>query len=503
MPEICQVCLLLNESIEDEKILKKAEKILEYALKRRVDSEILFIKSLIQYLQGDYEKSYASIKECIDKAEENIPCHYTARGFCNVALKVYSEAVQDFTIALQLNESLSSIYPFRGVCAYLSEDYNLALDDFLYYSNDLQNSSIILSAKLLMFTACYTDALQILSKATTSDEILALKGYCYLMNNEYSKSLELLGKVTKIDVIEDIKFINDIVEGNICIRGIGYIFKKKYSLWMKGVSLLYDQKYDKAIEIFQDVLELMHSTEGDIFNDNIIIEEENCEILFNIALCNTLNINNIDDNQSNREHALLILKELAEVVNTEHRGQLYLISAIIELCHNNKEIAEGMLQESAKCSPETCRQFLDGEEVSILPLHTGNEYSSAFKLITFKNFPKVKIRPAITLPKLLPALEISDTNDILKSFFTFETINSRPEAPWLNRSKGSIQFTESILELDIEDSKKNSAKIPIMPKQCRSQEIRKKQSSFVRVKNMDGEKLKVDGLYDKIKEICS
>ena len=51
---------------------------------------------------------------------------------------------------------------------------------------------------------------------------------------------------------------------------------------------MYENKLNEAIDIFQDVLEIMHNTEGDLFNDNIIIEEENCEILYNIALCNAM-----------------------------------------------------------------------------------------------------------------------------------------------------------------------------------------------------------------------
>lgn len=265
---------------------------------------------------------------------------------------------------------------------------------------------------------------------------------------------------------------------------------------------MYQEKYSIAVEIFQDVLELMHSAEGDIFTDNIIIEEENCEILYNIALCNTLNRTEVTHIQVNYDHALLILKELAEVVNTEHRGQLYLISAIIELGNQNKEKAEMMLKESAKSSPEVCKSFLNGEEVAILPLHTGNEFSSMFKLITFPGFSKVKVRPAVTLPKFLPPLDMKNTCEILRTFFNVYTINPRPEAPWLNRTKGSIQFTDSILEVDVDDSKKVSKKVLIVPKVSKSQQIRKKQSSFVKDSKIK-ERVDDNGLFKKIKEICS
>ena len=98
----------------------------------------------------------------------------------------------------------------------------------------------------------------------------------------------MLGNVKTINVSEDILYIRDIRDGNIETHNSGYLFSKKYALWMKGVALMYELRLTEAIDVFQDVLEIMHSTEGDLFNDNIIIEEENCEVLYNIALCNTM-----------------------------------------------------------------------------------------------------------------------------------------------------------------------------------------------------------------------
>ena len=498
IPEICQVCVLLELSHTDGKVLKKAERLMNTASQKRTDSEVLYIKSLITYFQGNFEKSFGYIKECVDKAEENIYSHYMARGFCNMALKIYTEAVQDFSISLQLNESTKPLYPFRGICGYLSEDYSLALDDFLYYCNDGDQESVILSSKLLIFTACYTDALMLLSNSSNSDDILNLRGYCYLMTDMYDKSLNCLKQVKNPLSTNDALYIDTIKVGVLDYFGEGQIFTRKYSLWIKGLQLMYMQDYQQAVDVFQDVLEIMHQTESELFNDNIIIEEENCEVLYNIALCNTLN-----EQLMNREHALLILKELAEVVNIEHRGQLFLICAVIELIHSNKDSAEKYLQESAKCSPEHCARFIDGKDVEILPLHTGNEFSCKFKLIDFPGNNKIKLRPAISLPKIDPPLKFEDSCKAMKDLLRFDTIQPRPEAPWLNRNKGSIQFTDSIIDLEVEDSKRNSKNITFVPKQCRSQEIRKKNSSFVKIKDLKKENSRINQLLDKIKEICA
>jgi predicted Zn-dependent protease len=496
--EICQVCLLLDKSITDSKILQKAEKLMIRAANKRTDSEVLYIKSMIFYFQGDFEKAFSNIKECIDKAEENIFCHYLLRGFCNLALKIYQEAVQDFSISIQLNDSVKALYPYRGICGYLSEDYNLALDDFLYYSNDGRASSVVLSAKLLLFTACYTDALMLLSNSEDSEDTLKLKAYCYLMTEMPEKSLNCLEKIENPFCKNDSAYIKKLCQGQVDFFGEGEIFTKKYALWMQGLQMMYSGNYLQAIEVFQDVLEIMHNNENDLFNDNIIIEEENCEVLYNIALCNTLN-----EQLFNREHALLILKELAEVVNIEHRGQLCLICAVIELCENNKESAEKFLKESAKCAPDHCQKFIEGLVVDVLPLHTANEFSQRFPLIEIPGNRKVRLRPAVTLPKVPPPLGFGDSCTVVKELLALSTVQPRPEAPWLNRSKGSIQFTDSIIDLEIDESKKHSKNIAFVPKQCKSQEIRKKNSSFVKIKEMQKENSKINQLFNKIKEICS
>lgn len=293
MPEICLVCMLISETIDDRKVLKKASRILDLGIKRRSDSEMLFIRSILLYIQDEYEKCSLSIKDCIDKAEENVATHYAVRGFCNIVAKSYTEAVQDFTIALQLNENLISIYPYRGVSAYLTDDYNLALDDFLFYCHDNSQPSSILSAKLLLFAACYSDALQVLEKTDPNDEVLVLNSYCYMMLGDYSLAMENLSKVKVIDVSHDILYIQSIINKNLTYHGIGYIHNRKYSLWIKGLCHLYDSEYNSSIETFQDVLEIMHTSESEIFSDNIVIEEENCEVLYNIALCNTMNLNEV------------------------------------------------------------------------------------------------------------------------------------------------------------------------------------------------------------------
>ena len=49
-----------------------------------------------------------------------------------------------------------------------------------------------------------------------------------------------------------------------------------------------------------------------------------------------------------------------------------------------------------------------------------------------------------------PCIEqgFEDLASILLSYFTIENIAARPEAPWLLRVKGSIQFTDGFIEVN-------------------------------------------------------
>lgn len=67
----------------------------------------------------------------------------------------------------------------------------------------------------------------------------------------------------------------------------GEIFEKKNIYWFKGIFLMYIGQFELALEEFQEVLEIIHSTENDKLTSDEALssEEENCEILYNIGLC--------------------------------------------------------------------------------------------------------------------------------------------------------------------------------------------------------------------------
>ena len=483
MPELCRACILMHKSFKSDEyfhMLIKSELLIENIHKsREPESEVLFYRSILKFCLKNYESALENAKKSIEKADENMPKNYIHRAFCNALLKKYDDAVQDFTIALQLNEEIKEVYLFRSISAYLQDDLQLAFDDLIASAKKFQKDIPfqLKVAKLLLIIGSYSDSLAILDEkfsqhTTTEIEFLRARNYLSLYN--FEKSLDCLKEVRKsdnkyrasetdrevIELLMEIKSDNSVISNSTMLcnklkENIGCIFNKKYLYWLIGILLFYNQDYSLAAGYFQSVLEVLHNEEPELFADSITMEEENCEVLYNLALC-SLN----GKKEDITSHALMIFEELAEVLNTKHRGQLLFLSALIELSKKNKHKAEKLLKEAVKCDSETVNPFLDGKSTTVLPLHTSNEIASFFPLIpiSFEGLPTVYVRPAIVLPKIELDIQLRSVIDIVTSMFTVNKINPRPEAPWLNRNKGSIQFTDNIIEgcQDINDTAKNS-----------------------------------------------
>lgn len=66
----------------------------------------------------------------IDAEEDPTASYFLARGRCYACLSILTEAMKDLSIALNLDDSLQDAYIYRGKCAYLLGDNNLAFLDF-------------------------------------------------------------------------------------------------------------------------------------------------------------------------------------------------------------------------------------------------------------------------------------------------------------------------------------------------------------------------------------
>lgn len=464
MPSFCRASILVRlakDAKAETGLVSKAEALIDKVLNsREPESEVYFFKSIINFISKDFAGSFENAKKTIEKADENIASHYVNRAFSNICLKKYEEAIQDLTISLQLKEDLKEVYLFRSICAFLQDDLQLSIDDLKLAQEKFprDNKFQLKIAKLFTIIGNPKESLDALNSISLFEKPdCRLISQNYLLQNDFAKARNALDLSTSSQIdLKIIEFLQNqsknskfIFESSNLAKEIslssGSIFNKKYASWLAGIIFLYNNEFQSASNCFQSVLEILHDDEPEVFADSITIEEENCEILYNLALCSFKNVK-----EESRANALMIFEELSEVLNEKHKGQLLFLSALLQIMQKNKKIAEKLMKKAVKSDPETLSSFLDNEEVSILPLHTSNEFSSIFPLISINvdQLPTVYIRPAIIMPH--PCIEqgFEDLASILLSYFTIENIAARPEAPWLLRVKGSIQFTDGFIEVN-------------------------------------------------------
>ncbi|OMJ79231.1 hypothetical protein SteCoe_20783 [Stentor coeruleus] len=380
------------------------------------------------------------------------------------------------------------------MCAYLSGKNTLAIDDFLYASNSLDHNGFILSIYMLIVIGDIKDALGLLNtdygkfenmgndkEDQENEEVVCneyenklLKAHCYLLIEKYAECMEILGKFEMTTEIKnDIYMVDNLRKSKIKSKGSGVLFPKKYSIWFQAVDKFYKKDYDQAITLFEQTLELIQGNQIHIlFQDNLIIEEEHCEILYNIGLANIM-INTYDS----LIKAFEIFSELSKAVEPNHSAKLNLLCSIIQILLCNKTAAEKYMQKVADALPEVCNSFIRNEKMTILPLNTGSQFSTKFRICQLPEYPNVMLRPAFRLPRLQPPLEIFDTYDLLLYLFEIESLSIRPEVPWLSKVKDNYKFTDVLLE-DIEECI-SERKLHKGSLDCASQTIHRENTSFL------------------------
>jgi tetratricopeptide (TPR) repeat protein len=130
----------------------------------------------------------------IKEEEEPTAAYYLARGRTYACLSILTEAMKDLSIALNLDETLQEAYIYRGKCAYLLGDNNLAFLDFQrLILTDPKNPMVhVYAGNLLMTTGAYQDAIKaFLNADTVSKTAVAAfqraRCYCALTDLENAK----------------------------------------------------------------------------------------------------------------------------------------------------------------------------------------------------------------------------------------------------------------------------------------------------------------------------
>ena len=428
---------------------KKAVQALNIAMNLKPgDSDLHFFRGIVSYYDGKYEECIKDLDVAIEKAEDNNVYHYLCRGMSYANSGYYEEAMNDFSAVIQLNENMPQGHLYRGRCAFLREDTNLAYADYqkLLYLNPEDPTVHIHAGDLLLLTNSVEDAVKAynnsLSKGKTKQAIIQ-KVKCFLALGELKSAIEAIPEALTLEadkkLMQDFNVLKAI---ELCQSGHykeslknfqehlseGLLISRREVKKIVSVACFYIEDYSAIQTIYQSLLENQ--------------ENDTLEVVYNLALSNILS--------EFYEAALTQLNELAYMVEGPDRGKILFLVGYIHLGLEDEAEGKEYIEEAFKYDKELISGFLkQSSKVAVLPFNSKSTFASTFpmKQVKIGRAYPILIRPSFALPAIeLPTLDFPFEECILEQF-QLKIIKCKPEAPWLNRVQGMIQFTDEVQEL--------------------------------------------------------
>lgn len=446
-----------------KKLAEKAKALLDKAIViRDSDCDLYFFRGIVLYFMGKPIEAVPDYEIAIDKAEDNMPVHFLARGLCYAQLKLIKEAMQDFSIALQLNESLSDAYFFRGRCYFLLDDTQQAFQDYQKMITNKNDDPVshINAGNLLLLAGSIEDASKAFTNANSvqpTSEAFLQRSKCYIMLEKPDLAILDLESAQKLGMKldTDIELMRVLYAGldseNSLSKKISQInkllhqalnekiFQKKHFHWYRGVFLFMNSEFQKAKTEFKAALDTKYESE------EASTDKDNSEVLFNLSLCYIM--------CEQYEAALIHLQELVYILEGTDRGKILLMIGILNLVMQENEQARTVMLEAFKYDSVTSTAYLEEKpSVELLPFSSNSPLASKYPLreVQIGDCHAIFVRPSFSFPFVkLPNLEFNTESSILDNFLV-KSVKCKPEAPWLNRVKGTIQFTEEIREINCE-----------------------------------------------------
>lgn len=139
---------------------------------REEESDLHFYRGLVLYYLGKPIEAINDLEIAIDKAEDNIPAHFLAKGLCYAKLELFKEAIHDFSIVLQLDEEHGDAYFYRGRCGFIVGDTNMAFLDYqkLIMAKPDDHSVHIHAGDLLVLIGSVDDARKAYANSNATKE---------------------------------------------------------------------------------------------------------------------------------------------------------------------------------------------------------------------------------------------------------------------------------------------------------------------------------------------
>jgi tetratricopeptide (TPR) repeat protein len=458
----------LCQSMKKPELAEISKELLDECIKvRESESDLFFFRGVVNYFLGMIKEAIEDIETAIDKAEDNQPEHFFARGACSARLKMYKEAKQDFAIALQLNEKFADAFLFKGRCHFIMDEIDQAFEDFqkLTVMKPDDPEVHILGGNLLLLTGSTEKAMQAYSNATNARptvEGFIHKAKTFLILENLPEALQELKTCFKYFPLPSVSFDIEVLEillkahskdnlkqsllkslnhlnTILSYKHEGSICKNLQIHWFKAVFLFFLGDFQKSKTEFKSSILLNDDS------DDETIDRETLEIGYNTALIYILG--------DYHEAAYNRLNEIVYYLEGKDRGKVLLIMSVLQLGLNQKSTSKNLIQEASKFDPEIVKIFQERKsDIKVLPLSSASKYASVFPMAKVKiaDCQALLLRPSFNLPKGdMPKMDFGVESQVLARFHV-KHVKCRPETPWLNRVKGTIQFTDEIQNIETE-----------------------------------------------------
>jgi tetratricopeptide (TPR) repeat protein len=94
------------------------------------DYFLCYYKGLLLITYGNYYDAITEISKAIKLCEDPKEKYFYYRAMCYASLSMFKEAINDFSIAIKINENYIDAYLNKGKCEYLEGNTNNAFADF-------------------------------------------------------------------------------------------------------------------------------------------------------------------------------------------------------------------------------------------------------------------------------------------------------------------------------------------------------------------------------------
>lgn len=202
----------IDQSIKFNKVLE-TKKFMDKAIMNcchvQKEPSLYFFRGLLNFQLHHFYEALADFNAAIDAEEESTAQFFLARGRTYACLSILPEAMKDLSVALNLDETLQQGYIYRGKCAYLIGDNNLAFLDFQrLILTDPKNPMVhVYAGNLLMTTGAYHDAIKAYENAD-SVEPTAVSAFqrvrCHCALQDLDSAAPLVAAALKIHPEDDI-----------------------------------------------------------------------------------------------------------------------------------------------------------------------------------------------------------------------------------------------------------------------------------------------------------